>query len=65
MKQSGITFPYFNNFLYCDILKKFKTNFIIYGTEEGPHMWPKRLPYFLRFFISAIEKNGNVKIKRV
>ena len=36
----------------------FKWNFeiiLIYGTEEGPHMWPKRLPYFLRFFISAID----------
>ena len=26
-------------------------------------MWPKRLPYFLRFIISAIDNNGNVKIK--
>ena len=24
-------------------------------------MWPKRLPYFLRFFISAMDNNVNVK----
>ena len=28
---------------------KFLINFFIYGIEEGPHMWPKPLPYFLRF----------------
>ena len=29
-------FPHFNNLLYFDLLMKFWTDFIIYGTEEGP-----------------------------
>ena len=29
------------------VLQKFSINLWIYGTEEGPHMWPKRLPCFL------------------
>ena len=33
---------------YCiQILQKFWINLWIYGTEEGPHMWLKRLPFFL------------------
>ena len=30
---------------------KFWINLLIYGTEEGPHMWLKRLPSLLGFFI--------------
>ena len=27
-----------------------KFNLSIHGTEDGPHMWPKRLPSFFAFF---------------
>ena len=37
---------------------------LIYGTEEGPHMWPRRLPYFLRFLYLPLII-FNVKIKRI
>ena len=39
--------PYFNYVLYSNRLQKFLINLLIYGTKEGPHMWPKRLPFFL------------------
>ena len=40
----------FTYLLYSNPLLKFWMNLWIYGTEEGPHMWPKRLPSFLFFF---------------
>ena len=40
--------PFFKNYLlYSNPLQKFWINLWIYGIEEGPHMWPKRLPFFL------------------
>ena len=33
--------------LIISVLQKFWINLWIYGTDEGPHMWPKRLPCFL------------------
>ena len=40
---------------YFNLLQKFWINNSIYGTEEGPHMWPKHLPSFLAFFIYNID----------
>ena len=42
---------------------KFWINLWIYGTEEGPHKWPNRLPYFSRFFICDVprEKGTNAE----
>ena len=30
--------PYFQYLFYFNLLEKFWTNLLIYGTEEGPHM---------------------------
>ena len=47
---SMIIIIFLNYLLYSDPLLKFWMNLWIYGTEECPHMWPKRLPFFLFFF---------------
>ena len=57
------TLPHFNNLLYFDLSIKFWNDFIIHSTEEGPHMWPKRLPYFLRFLYLPLITIFNVKMK--
>ena len=43
-------YPYLNYLLYFYFLQKFLMNHSIYGTEEDPHMWPKRLPFVFCVF---------------
>ena len=47
--------------------RNFELIFLMYATEEGPHMWPKLLPYFLRFFffLSLQLIIFNAKTKRI
>ena len=57
-------YPYFNYLLHFYLLRKFLINILIYDTEDGPHMWPKRLPSLFCVFIIDFNRNFNRDFNR-